>query len=545
MCLTNAVGVDEEEQRRQAWLRLYREQQARALRFGPRPEKARDKRRKLEPFEYGAIALTPPEEVEAYLQSFQPVFGRRDTLRQAELYLLGLLSDLGRKNGETIEAAVPGATQQGVWDFLVRSPWSAAELDRARVLYALQRTTGSAVEPLDVVIDEVSWVKKGTRSVGVARQYLGCRGKVDKGQVAVTLHGYADACDLPLTGEMYLNEHWIADQDRRTAAKIPEERLFLTKPEMALQLLRTVRTWGLQLGRVHGDAGYGDLDTLLALRAEHLECCLGQRGNAQVRLPGEDWIPAVPPPPYRGRGRPPQGQPARPALHTLDEVRESAPASLWRSVAYRQGVDGELLSREFLALRAHLATAGAESEELWLLLERPSTSNPDDDPKQYVITGPADMSLDELAQLAHRRPVIERNSYENAKQDAGLSDYQGRSWIGFHHHLAMVWLALTWLMLHRRPLPPPQAPREPVMPTPSESTPPRPPASLSFSAASVPITLAWPAATALPLPHQLWESVQEVHRRLVEWFHGMHFRELLFVGTKPPLPVLGALPAGP
>lgn len=557
--------MDDEERNRQAWARLHREQQARALRFGPRPEKERDKRRKLEPYVYGSISLAPPQELEAYLERFLPVFGRRDTLRQAELYVLGLLSGLDRKNGETMEAGVPGATQQGVWDFLVRSPWSAEALDRARVLDALQRA-GCAGRPLDIVIDEVGWRKKGSHSVGVARQYLGCIGKVDNGQVAVSLHGCCEDFDLPLLGELYLTEKWAADKDRRAAAKIPEAMPFRTKPELALELLRRLSAWGLELGRIHGDAGYGDLAMLQALHADGLEFCLGVRSNARVRLPGEEWIPAVPAPPYSGHGRPREGEPARPRLHPISELHQVIPVSLWCPVVYRQGVGGEPLTREFVALRAHVvsAEANAESEELWLLLERPVTQpGTKDDLKQYVLSGPEALSLDELAQLAHRRPIIERNSYENSKQQVGLADYQGRSWGGFHHHLAMVWIALTWLMLQRRPLPPPAAPSgdQPMMRAPQSAAPassPAQPPTLPFSSGCVPVAVAIPAPPLGPLPRQLWESVQEVHRRLCEWFAGMRFREilltvlgaqpvaeLLLVGVFPPLPALGPLPSGP
>lgn len=353
--------MDEEERNRQAWARLEREQRVRALRFGPRPEKERDERRKLKPYVYGSVSLTSPEDLESYLAPFLPVFGRRDTLRQANLYLIGLLSNLPRKNGETIEAAVPGATQQGVWDFLVRATWLTDELDRARTLDALQRK-GCSGMPLDMVLDEVSVHKKGDLSVGVARQYLGCKGKVDNGQVAVTLHGCCGGFDLPLLGELYLPKKWAADGDRRATTKVPKSVVFRTKPEIALELLRRVRAWGLTIGRIHADAGYSDLTLMADLRAEALEFCLGVRANTVLRLPSEGWLPAVPAPPYSGRGRPRQGQPAQPHLHSVDEVRQAASTSDWRQIAYRQGVDGEPLVGDFLALRAHVRTEEAESE---------------------------------------------------------------------------------------------------------------------------------------------------------------------------------------
>lgn len=110
----------------------------------------------------------------------------------------------------------------------------------------------------------------------------------------------------------------------------------------------------------------------------------------------------------------------------------------------------------------------AESPALWLLLEQPCGPgpHPPKELKQYAITGPDDLTLDELAELAHRRPLIER-AYEDAKQEVGLGDYQGRSWPGLHHHLALAWLALTYLLLGRRRLPPPP---------PAFSQPPSPPA---------------------------------------------------------------------
>jgi len=488
------MGDEEQEQRNaQTWARLMRENALRALRFGPRPERQQKReaiwqdphKRKLEPRTFDTVSLTPPARLEQYLDRFAAVFGRRDTLRQAMLYVIGLLSGLSRKNGETMEAAVPGASQESIYNFMVRSRWSAEELDRVRVLDALDRAGGKG-QPVDGIIDECGWRKKGRLSVGVARQYLGSLGKTDNGQVIVSVHLCCGEFDVPGTAELYMPEkQWGGDNDaskeRRAAAKVPAGWVFRTKPALALALLLRVRAWGLQLRRVHGDCGYSGLATILGLLNLGLEIALGVRGNDTVRLAQEPWLPAVPPPPYSGHGRPRQGQPSRPHLHTPDELRARLAADCWQPVAYRQDVNGERLIHEFVAVRAHVVhttkrkqpdslPAGAESPELWLLLERPCGPGPHrpDDVKQYVLSGPDTMRLDQLAQIAHVRPLIERDSYENAKQEAGLADYQGRSWIGLHHHLAIVWLTLTWQMLMRLPLPPrPPAFSQPVAPPPS------------------------------------------------------------------------------
>ena len=111
----------------------FREQQVWALRFGPKPEKPLDRCRKLPPEALTTAPILPQPEMHAYLARFRSVFGRADTLRNAEIYLRGLCSDLERKNGETMEAAIPGARQMDIFNFLARSPWSAQTLDEQRV----------------------------------------------------------------------------------------------------------------------------------------------------------------------------------------------------------------------------------------------------------------------------------------------------------------------------------------------------------------------------------------------------------------------------
>ncbi|EQD50588.1 ISXo8 transposase, partial [mine drainage metagenome] len=166
-----------------------------------------------------------------------------------------------------------------------------------------------------------------------------------------------------------------------------------------------------------------DLAFIAGLRQRALAFCLGLKSTAACWHANEAWTSAIPAPPYLGRGRHRVGVPAKPRIHTVAEIRQGIATDQWRQVAYRDGVDGKPLVREFVALRAHL-TNGQQvkdgitpdaSDELWLLLERPSGSTDKNGIKQYAISGPDAMSLDELAQISHVRPVIERNSYENAK----------------------------------------------------------------------------------------------------------------------------------
>lgn len=542
------AAEDIEQKVQSAWAEHIREQHLRSLRFGPRPAKPRDEKRKLEKQDVPAISITTPAELQGYLEQFAAVFHYRSTTAQALLYLLGLLSDLKRKNGETMEAGIPAATQQGVWDFLVRSPWSAAALDRARVDHFLTRC-GVAGQVMDVVLDEVSEPKQGKHSVGVARQYLGCVGKTANGQVTVSLHGLVGDYDLPLCGELYLPQAWADDAERRRTARIPEEIPFRTKLEIAWQLLQRVSgPWRLRIGRIYADPGYGEVKFMLQIQAAGWAYCLGVKNTFSLRLPAEPLPSPPPPPPDAGRGRRPKLPEVHAPLHTVAELRASLPDTAWHKVAYRQSTDGSELAREFAALRALPATKDLHGSEGWLLMERPLDPQ-SDDPKAYLLTAPSTASVDELAQLAHQRRIIERNSYENAKQEVGLGDYQGRSWIGYHHHLAMCWLALTWLHLYRRRLPPPQPP------APTQGTPPTPPAptpgpdvstlGLQLPTGTVVVAMATPAPRPLPLPYQLWESVQEVRRRLGAWFRAVLHLEILCAGFRPRIPALQPMPNSP
>ena len=533
-----------------AWSQFQREEQMRAMRFGPRSPKPLDEKRKLPKREVPAVSVTTPDELGSYVGEFGAVFRNRGTEHQAVLYLLGLLSDLERKNGETMEAGIPGATQQGVWDFLVRSPWSADTLDAARVAHFLT-SCGVSGRPIDVVIDEVSELKQGKRSVGVARQYLGCVGKTANGQVSVTLHGVVEMYDAPLCGQLYLPEDWANDTHRRKQARIPNKVRFQTKLELAWGLLQRVAGWGLGINRVYGDPGYGELKLMRQLDEQGWSYCLGVKRTFTVRLAAEALPIAPEPPAYTGRGRPRKAPAVRPHLHTAAEIRQALEPEAWRSVAYRYGTEGKPLAREFAAVRVLPATKDQEGTALWLLLERPCDPA-SDDTKQFVITGPANVTLEELAQLAHRRPIIERNTYENGKQEVGLGEYQGRSWPGFHHHLAMVWLALTWLHLHRRRLPAPlQEPR--TVPANPSSNPesaaadgPGTTAScLALPTGTVDVLFAGPATFPLTLPRQVWESVQRVRRRLCAWFRAVIHLELTLARTQPRIPLLTPSRTGP
>ena len=455
-----------------------------------------------------------PEELRRYLVQFYGVFGRRETFERACQYTVGLLSALPRKNGETMAAAIANVpNKQSIYQFLAVSPWEAPELDRRRVQHAL--AVASSGRDCTVIFDEVSQLKQGRSSVGVKRQYLGCVGKTANGQVAVTLHYCDDRFDWPITGQIYLPREWAEDEARRKQARIPAEVPFLAKGQIALALLSRARSWGVPVHCVAMDPGYADLATLGALDEQGLAFCAGVKSDFGVRVPQEveDWMPPEAAPHRRGRPRLHPDPRLLPPVYRVDAVRAAIPEELWRTVTYREGTTG-LLTKQFAAVQARCATAERTGPAVWLLFERPCPGTIGDH-KQYVVAPRSEATLDELAQLAHRRPLIERYSYENGKGEAGLSDYQGRSWQGFHHHLAMVMVALTWLNLQRRALPTPSRPRPTSADAERQPTPPH--IDLTCKGRALTFRVAPVHSTGIPIPRQAWESVQAVHRRWLQW----------------------------
>lgn len=412
------------------------------------------------------VAKASPDalpELAAFLAPFSPLFRRAESRQSLERYVTGLLTDLGRKNCDTIAAAIAGTSIERLQHLLTDADWDPVALDEARVrLLAVQ-------SPRDgiLALDDSGLPKQGKRSVGVQPQYCGTLGKIANCQVAVSAEYVADdpASSVPLhwpvSGRLFLPERWADDPDRRTRAHVPEDLEFHTKPQLALDLIDRATTWQVPFGFVVADAGYGDNPTFLdGLEERYLQYVCGVTRTFGVRLPDEvrEAAAATPEKP-KGKGRPklPRAAP----LHTVDMVIASQPESAWQTVTWREGTKGPLC-KQFLAVRVHRATGNPDTgphgrsvhhatmstgSEGWLLAERPVPGE-DGERKWYYANLPAETSLHRLVTIAHSRWLIEQ-FYEDGKGECGLDDYQGRRWDGFHRHLALVMLTDSFLMIQR------------------------------------------------------------------------------------------------
>src|SRR5918993_2957567 len=393
----------------------------------------------------------------AYVEHLASVLGHADRAAPLKAYGTGLILPGERKSIEPIAARLePGRVQaahQSLHPFVAKADWADEALlavVRTEVLPQIERHG-----PIRAwIVDDTSFPKKGRHSVGVARQYCGQRGKQDNCQVAVTLSVANAQASLPIAYRLYLPEVWAKDPERRAKAGVPDEVVFQTKPEIALDQIRSALAARVAHGVVLADAGYG-VETAFrtALTALGLLYILGIQSSTTLWPPGSAPLP---PKTWSGRGRPPtrvRRNPDHRPLSAIDLAKQ-LPAQAWQAVTWREGTNAPLTSR-FAAVRvrpAHRDHLRHEPRpEEWLLVEWPKGER---EPTKYWLSSlPPNTALTELVDGAKLRWRIERD-YQDLKQEIGLGHYEGRGWRGFHHHAALCMAAYGFLVSQRGRVPP-------------------------------------------------------------------------------------------
>jgi SRSO17 transposase len=341
---------------------------------------------------------------------------------------------------------------------LTDATWEPQALDQQRVTAWVAQSPPHGL----LLLDDTGLPQQGRSAVGVARQYSGTLGKVAHCQVVVSAHSVADEptssapVHWPLTARLSLPEAWAVESARRAKVRVPTDVTLQTKPELALALMDQARTWGVPFATVVTDAGYGDNPTFLqGLDNRQVAYVVGVSSTFGVRLPDEGHAAALLPPPRpRGRGQPQKPRPA--PLYEGKAVLDALPEDRWQPITWREH-DDVVLRKQFVAVRAHGATGGAQCStshhrvatgpEGWLLGERPLPGERGE-VKWYCSNLPEDTPLHRLVELAYSRWPIEQ-FYEDAKGECGLDHYQGRRWDGLHRHLALVMLAYSFLARQR------------------------------------------------------------------------------------------------
>lgn len=368
---------------------------------------------------------------------FADLFARSEQRDRSREYLRGLLGGVERRNGwqlaEHLGEAVPDGTQR----LLNGASWSAsAARDRLIAFCAEQFGHPEGV----LVFDETGFIKKGTRSVGVARQYSGTAGKVENCQVGVfasyvSPHGHA----LVDRG-LYLPKEWIEDRPRCARAGVPTRVTFRTRTTMAKRMHHRLRRLGLPIGWVAGDEVYGDDESLRQVLAAR-----GSRYVLTVSCRTEVWSepPEVRVPPARidRMGRPRTRAHVQTPSTRVDTLACSWPASHWRRLAAHQGEKGPI-EYDWAAVRVVHKRARMPGDLGWLLVRR-SVSDPIER-AYYLSNAPEGTSLEQLAHVASSRYSVEQ-CFEEAKDDLGMDQYEVRTWTAWHRFMTLCMMALAWV----------------------------------------------------------------------------------------------------
>ena len=393
----------------------------------------------------------------SYVEALAGALGHADRVTPFRSYCTGLLLPGERKSVEPMAARVEPdrvrAAHQSLHHFVAQADWSDDAL-----LAAVRTQVLPIIEQRGPVrgwmIDDTGMPKKGTHSVGVARQYCGQLGKQDNCQVAVTLSIAADHASLPIAHRLYLPKAWADDPARRTRAGVPDDVTFHTKPELALAQIQAALQAGVAPAPVLADAGYG-IDTAFrdTITKLGLPYAVGIQSSTSLWPPD---VEPLPPKLWSGRGRSPArvGRSSEHAPISARQLAASLPKRAWRRVTWREGSNAALVSR-FAAVRVRPAhrdyNRTTPRPEEWCLIEWPAGEP--DPTKYWLSTLPPATSQRVLVNLTKLRWRIERD-YQDLKQELGLAHYEGRGWRGFHHHATLCIAAYGFLVAERGAFPP-------------------------------------------------------------------------------------------
>lgn len=386
-------------------------------------------------------SVTWTQDLARWMAPFLQALGHKGRCRWAPLYLKGLLSNGDRKSVQPMAARVAPSDHEQLHHFIATSAWDPAPLEMALAREA-QRLVGGPDAVL--IIDDTSLLKQGRHSVGVARQYSGQAGKTTNCQVIVSLTLARTEVPVPVALRLFLPEEWTRSPARLRRAGVPPNAVaYRTKGTIALAELDRVREAGVQFGTVLADAGYGaSAACRQALTDRRLRWAVGI-GRFQKVYPAHVRLRMPRPACGRPRRHPVPTHVSRRAADVLTTAR-------WRSVSWRVGTRGPLRAK-FAAARVRVADGceAAKGQHLpgelaWLVGEWRATG----ERKYYLTNHPPGTPLHALAAAIKARWVCEQ-VHQQLKEELGLDHFEGRSWLGLHHHALFTMLAFTFLQ-HQR-----------------------------------------------------------------------------------------------
>jgi SRSO17 transposase len=368
----------------------------------------------------------------------------RSVIEPVGHYLKGLMqADPNKKNMERMEERVPNADEQQLQHMLTDSPWDHQAVIDQVALEADGLLGGNRNSCL--LLDESGFTKSGSHSVGVGRQWCGRLGKVENCQVGVFAALGRDHRVTLVDERLYLQEKWTDDPERCKRAGIPKEfRCFKTKVTLALEMVEHQRQIGVRFSWVGADGFYGNdpaflrgIDAMGEVFVADVHC--------DQRIFLEDPEPTLKK--RKGnRGRKPTELEANAPAIRVDRWQSEQPDEAWKRVKVRDSSRGEL-EVDVLHRRVWLWDNEETEAHCWHLIVRREVNAPQEI-KYTLSNAPAETSVKRLAEMQAQRYWVER-AFQDGKSECGLADYQVRKWSAWHHHMALVFMAMLFMLEER------------------------------------------------------------------------------------------------
>lgn len=383
---------------------------------------------------------TMAQELVEFHKQFHDCFGRIEHQRLGLAYMSGLMSNAKAKSAEPIALELLGKQSvRSMQMFMKDYRWNHQAMQRTHqgmLAQSISRPDGM------ISVDSSEFAKKGKESVGVTRQYCGQAGKVENCQSGVFV-GYSSEKGYGLLScRLYMPESWFTkeQQQRRKANLVPEDLVFETKQQIALDLIDKVMAADLFPAKwIGADAAFGsDIDFLNALPKD-LYYFAAIRSDAKVFTKK----PKLGLPPYKGRGRRPSKVkvlPGQPKAKRVSEIAQSGRLG-WKSVIVAEGAKGPIVAK-VARIRVYLSRDESPvGVPLWLFLRK----NIDGKIKYAICNAPKQIAFAELIKASTMRWPIEQ-CFQEGKDQVGMDYYEHRSWPGWHRHMTYVFLSLHFLL---------------------------------------------------------------------------------------------------
>ena len=346
-------------------------------------------------------------------------FGRREPRQRVLAYLRGLLGSVERKNGWQLAEYAGDATPDGVQRLLATYRWDADGVRDDLREYVVEHLGDPGAV---LVVDETGFLKQGSKSVGVQRQYSGTAGKVENCQIGVFLAYGSKGGRAFLDRELYLPQVWAEDWERRREAGVPEEVAFRTKGQLARVMIARAVASAVPFGWVAGDTVYGNDGKLRRwLEGQGISYVLAVKNNETLGVGTESGLAPV----------------------AARQLAQQIPDDQWERLSAGEGSKGPRL---YDWGRVLLRPGSEPDQGHWLLVRR-SITDPED-LAYYVCFGAADTLMMELVRVAGTRWIIE-DAFKEAKQEVGLDEYQVRRWTGWYRHITLALLVHAFLAVTR------------------------------------------------------------------------------------------------